>query len=55
MGAMAEEDEENWRVREDILEFAVLEAEAVIEVARARTENLCMGKEAVKGGEVVFK
>jgi hypothetical protein len=48
MGAMVEEVEENWRAREDSLEFAVLEA--AMEVARVRNENLCMRKGAEKEG-----
>ena len=40
MGAIVELDEENWRDREDSLEFAVLEAATDFE--RARNVRLCM-------------
>jgi hypothetical protein len=43
MGAIMEEEDENWRDMEESLEFAVLEAAAATDVERARNIVLCMG------------
>ena len=47
MGAIFEEEDENWREREESLEFAVLEAALVVE--RANKVIICIRKEGVEG------
>jgi len=42
MGAMVEEEEDNWRANEESLEFAVLEA--VRDVRRVKEASFCMGE-----------
>jgi hypothetical protein len=44
MGAMLDEEEENWREKEESLEFAVLEATTDVERVKHSYANFCMGR-----------
>ena len=54
MGAMFDEEDENWRESEDNLEFAVLEVAIVVE--RARRVIFCMrARDGIKGRRECMK